>query len=231
MNVRLCNFFLSAIGLAAILASAGRASAASMAITEWMYNSSSTGGEYVEFTNVTKAPIDMTNWSEDDNNRTAGKHAFGSTFGIVQPGQSVILTESTPAAFAAAWHLSNSVKIIGPYSNDNLGRSDEINLYDNHGVLVDRLTFNDQGTNGGPRTSGFGGNIPLANLGQNTPQHAVLSAVGDSYGSFASTNGDVGNPGAYTAFQVPEPSTVTLVAVGGLVLAGSRLARRRKVRA
>jgi len=227
MKARISTFLLTAIGgLTLALASADHADAASIAITEWMYNSGGAGGEYIELTNVSKAPIDMTNWSQDDSNRTPGKHALGATFGIVQPGESVIITESTAAAFRTAWNLSPSVKVFGPYSNDNLGRSDEINIYDNNNVLVDRLTFNDQAANGGPRTSGQGGNIPLAFLSLNTPQNAVLSTVNDSYHSYASTNGDIGNPGTYT--PVPEPATIGLVAVAALVFAGGRVVRRRK---
>jgi predicted extracellular nuclease len=229
MKARLSAFLLTAVGgLTLVLAGADRAGAATIAITEWMYNSSGAGGEFIELTNVTKSPINMTNWSQDDNNRTPGKHALGATFGVVQPGESVIITESTPAAFRAAWNLGPSVKIFGPYSNDNLGRSDEINVYDNLNALVTRLTYNDQAVNGGPRTSGLGGNIPLAFLGLNAPQNAVLSTVNDSYGSYASTNGDIGNPGAYTPFSVPEPATVGLVAVAALVFAGHRVTRRRK---
>ena len=214
-------------GLAAALMFTANSATAGpmMRITEWMY--SGANGEYAEFTNVGNSPIDMTNWSEDDNNETAGVHAFGNTFGIVQPGQSVLLTEADPATFRTAWNLPASVKIWGPYSNDNLGRSDEINLYDDLGTLVDRLTFNDQGSGNvaGPRTQNVSGNFPLSALGANNASLAVLSSVGDTYASYTSTGGDIGNPGTYTpASVVPEPSSLALL-FAGFAIGGFR--RRR----
>jgi hypothetical protein len=47
---------------------------------------------------------------------------------VVAPGQSVILTDETASDFATIWELSD-VKIIGG-NTANLGRNDEINLYD-----------------------------------------------------------------------------------------------------
>ena len=56
----------------------------------------------------------------------------------------MILTDATAADFRTAWGLSESVKIIGG-NTSNLGRSDEINLYDSS-ARTDRsqLTYNDQ---------------------------------------------------------------------------------------
>lgn len=228
MKVQLGRVFLIAIGGLLAISAHGRVQAASMAITEWAYAANAPGGEYVEFTNVSNAPIDMTNWSEDDNDRNAGKHDFGTTFGIVQPGQSVLMTEVAPATFRSVWNLPSTVAVWGPYTDDNLGRSDEINLYDASNNLVDRLTFNDQ-TGQGPRANNVGANIPLADLGMNKASSAVLSVVGDAYGSYKSTAGDIGNPGTYTPFQVPEPATITLIATAALMLVTRRLVGGRKV--
>ncbi|MEJ5260216.1 MAG: lamin tail domain-containing protein [Anaerohalosphaeraceae bacterium] len=180
---------------------------ATMRITEWMYGGAN--GEFVEFTNVGSTPIDLTGWSYDDDNRRPGQFSL-SPFGIVAPGESVIITESAAASFRTAWGLSSSVKILGGYTN-NLGRNDEINLYDALGNLVDRLTFGDQNFPGSIRTLNKSGNIPPAKLGQNDVYSAVLSAVNDEYGSFASTGGDIGNPGYY----IPEPTTFALLAAAG----------------
>jgi hypothetical protein len=124
--------------------------------------------------------------------------------------------------------LPSTVAVWGPYTDDNLGRSDEINLYDASNNLVDRLTFNDQ-TGQGPRANNVGANIPLADLGMNKASSAVLSVVGDAYGSYKSTAGDIGNPGTYTPFQVPEPATITLIATAALMLVTRRLVGGRKV--
>lgn len=177
----------------------GSAAKAQIRITEYMY--SGANGEFVEFTNVGATAIDMTGWSFDDATRHVGVHSL-SSFGIVQPGESVIVTETTPvSAFRSAWNLCATIKIAGGYTNDNLGRADEINLYDAAGNQIDRLTYDDQ-TLGGPRTQNKSAWASAAGLGANQPTQWTLSAAGDAEGSFASTGGDIGSPGKSTRATV-----------------------------
>src|SRR5262245_14731740 len=111
----------------------GTAQAETVRITEWMYQGGHTGaesseyGEFIEFTNMSDAAIDMTNWSFDDDSRAPGTVNFGSVFGVVQSGQSVILTDMTASAFRSIWNLDSSVKVYGN-NGANLGRADEISL-------------------------------------------------------------------------------------------------------
>lgn len=191
-------------------ASVALPASATIRITEWMY--SGADGEFIEFTNVGMSDIDMTGWSYDDDSRVAGSFDL-SMFGVLAAGQSVILAEPTAADFAAAWGLTG-VTIIGENSV-NLGRADEINIFDQGGLLVDRLTYADA-NNLGPRTQEFSGNIPFADLGTNNANSAVLSSVGDTFGSWAGVGGSVGNPGVYT--PVPEPATLTALALGAAAL-------------
>lgn len=187
-----------------------------MRITEWMYNG--TDGEFIEFTNVGGSAIDMTGWSFDDNSRTAGSFSL-SGFGMVAAGNSVILCEPTAATFIASWGLSG-VSVIGENTN-NLGRTDEINLYNAGNGLVDRLTYDDT-TGLGPRTNNVSGNIPLAALGTNNANAVVLSTLGDGFGSHAGTTGNVANPGVYA--PVPEPATIAALGLG----VAAMIRRRRK---
>jgi len=182
---------------------------ADMVITEWMY--SGTGGEFVEFTNTGPTEIDLTGWSFDDDSRIPGELDL-SAFGPVQPGESVVITEDPAATFIADWGLSG-VKVIGEYTN-RLGRNDEINLYDAADNLVDRLTYGDEDFPGSIRTKDASGNVPPPALGANDCYAAVLSSAGDGYGSYASSNGDVGNPGVY----VPEPASLAVLALGALAM-------------
>lgn len=183
-------------------------------ITEWMY--SGNGGEFIEFTNLGDSAVDFTGWSYDDDSRVAGMFCL-SGFGMVAPGESVVLTEDTSEKFRSDWGLDTSVKVIGGYTN-NIGRADEINLYDSLNELVDRFAYGDSAFPGSIRTQGASGNpIDGSMLGANDPYGWVLSVVGDEYGSYLSANGDIGNPG--TNPVVPIPGTIWLLgsAVVGLV--------------
>lgn len=198
------------VSFAAAAALAGIASAASadIFITEYMY--SGLDGEFVEFTNLGNSAIDLTGWSYDDDSRTPGVFVLS---GVLAAGESLVITESNAEAFRAAWGLSESVQILGGVSN-NLGRNDEINLYNAAGELADRLTYGDSAFPGTIRTQNASGNVlPSGFIGANIAFGWALSFAGDSYGSFASTGGDIGNPGSY----VPAPGAVAILGLGGLV--------------
>ena len=201
---------------------------AQVQITEWMYSGNS--GEYVEFTNLGNSAVNFSGWVYDDDSRFSTVAAGGfslSALGLVQPGESVLITESDATVFRTNWHLPSSVKVLGGYTN-NLGRADEINLFDGSGVLVDRLTYGDTVLPGTIRTQTAGGTpVSLAALTSQTVQAGqwVLSATTDVYGSTVANTGDVGNPGLFTLAPVPEPETYALM-LAGLGLIGA-IARRR----
>ena len=208
-----------------------QAAVSGIKITEWMYSPVGSVGEFVEFTNFSSTSLDLTGWSFDDNTRLPGSDSL-SLFDSVAAGESVIITEADANVFRTNWSLSSTVKVIGGISN-NLGRSDEINLYNNTGALIDRLTFNDQGTGSvkSPRTqrvSGEAGSLSI--LGANNASLWVLSSVGDKEGSYTSIGGDIGSPGLTsfaTVATVPEPSTYAML-LAGLGFIGFT-ARRRKL--
>jgi len=219
------NPMLHVLGAAALL-STTVAAQAKVEITEWMYNGNGKTGEYVEFTNLGNSAVDFTGWSFDDVSRTAGSFSL-SSLGIVAAGQSVLMTEASAADFRAAWGLSAAVKVAGDNTN-NLGRGDEINLFDAAGNLVDRLTYGDVAIPGTVRAQNRSGNPgTLADLAPQAVTSAwVLAAEGDAFGSYASSLGDVGNPGLFT-LAVPEPSSYALL-LGGLGLVGAAARRRRQ---
>lgn len=205
---------IAAVAVVALLAGTA---GANIRITEWMYDGSN-NGEFLEITNVGNTAIDLTGWSFDDNSRTPGSLSL-SAFGVLAAGESAIIAESDAATFRTRWNLGAGVKIIGS-NTQNLGRADEINIYDALNGLVDRLTYDDQGL-GGVRTQNKSANILVANLGANAASLAVASVLGDAFGSYASvgtTTQQIANPGQY----IPTPGVLALLGVAGVV------ARRRR---
>jgi len=177
---------------------------AQMRVTEYAYSGSGAAGEFVEFTNVGGAPIDMTGWSYDDSSRLPGTINL-TAFGIVEPGESVVLCEADATVFATAWNLSG-ITIIGSNSA-NLGRNDEINLYDDGDVQIDRLTYGDQDFPGTIRAQGSSGWGCGETLSTNTIQDWVLSVIGDDQNSVLSNEGNVGSPGGFVSISCDAAAT------------------------
>jgi len=195
-----------------VLVLAVNAMATTIQITEWMYKG--TNGEFVEFTNFGSSSIDMTGWSYSDTDKQAGDVDL-SIFGTIAPGESVILTDAAAETFRTVWGLSASVKILGSNSNSNLSSSDQIHIYDAFGNEVDCLVYSDSGN---PKTNGKSCTIPEADLSLTTASSSwTLASVGDSYGSWASTGGDIGNPG-YNNYTIPEPATIFILGAAAMIL-------------
>lgn len=166
-------------------------------ITEFMYQGA--GGEFVEFTNTGTQAVDMAGWSFDDDHAVPGAFDLGA-FGVVQPGESVVLTETPAEDFRADWGLSGEVRIIGDLglaSGNNLSRNDQIHLFDADGALQDELDYGDQTYPGTIRTQNASGQTTCGFLGLNDIADWRKSVAGDGFGSFASGSGDVGTPGSY----------------------------------
>jgi hypothetical protein len=196
----------------AVSALAGSANA-QVRITEWAYQG--VNGEFIEITNIGASPISMSGWSFDDDSRLAGSLDL-SVFGTLAAGESAIITDVLASDFRAAWGLAPSVKVLGG-NTVNLGRNDEINIY-NGFTLVDRLTYGDQNFPGTIRTQNRSGITTPANWGANNVAGWFFSTVGDAYGTWTSSGGDIGNPGI-----VPSAGPLAIFGV-----AAGLFARRRR---
>ena len=168
----------------AVATPAGAVVPGQVVITEWMYN------PIVERLRVRRG---------DQHRRRTGRHdrllvrrrqprpghVLARRLGTLAAGESGLIVETTAAAFRTEWGLDASVKIAASNTN-NLGRGDEINIF-NGATLADRLTYGDDvAFPGSIRTQGISG-VPTTcvPLGANNVRAWVLSAVGDGRGSKA----------------------------------------------
>lgn len=175
--------------------------------------------EFFELTNVGDAPIDVSSFSYNDNN-TNDPILYGSSFGWVQPGESVIMTQMLVENFRSYWQLPGSVRIYSFGQLSNLGNADTINIYSSPvqdaTTLVDTLTYTSD-----LRGSGISRNRPFgAGTGQVLNGDWIVSASGDIFGSRLAPNPafppgpeyiDLANPGAYA--PVPEPASLAALVV------------------
>lgn len=173
------------------------ASSAGLRITEWMY--AGVNGEFIELTNLSGQPIDLTGWSLDDDHAVPGAFALAA-LGTVAPGESIVVTDGVAGDFRTAWSLAAGVKVLGQLgvaSGNNLGRADQIHLFNASGALEDRLNYGDQTYAGSIRTQNASGQVPCSAIAQNTVMAWQLSVIGDAYGSRASAAADIGTPGSF----------------------------------
>lgn len=207
-----------ATAIATLFAAAGVADA-NVFITEWMYSGS--GGEFVEL--YVTAQTDFTGWTYDDDSADPAQGYDLSAAGLVDAGTFVIFTEDLASVFINDWNLGAAVAngdvVVLELVINNLGRNDQINIFDASDSLVDRLTYGDQNIPGTIRTQEVSGTTDPANWGADDVGLWYFSSLGDGI-SYTSANGDIGNPGRV----IPAPASAALMAMGGLVAA-----RRRRV--
>jgi len=168
-------------------------------ITEYMY--SGTDGEFVELTNTSSQPIDVTGWSLDDQTGAPGTFDLSGA-GVVQPGESVVITDGDAATFSAAWNLAG-VTVLGGNTVAKLGRNDAVYVFDATDAVVDRLAYGDEDYPGSPRAQDSSAWACTEALGLDDPLLWTLSTVGDAQGSWVSAGGDEASPGSWNPADCP----------------------------
>jgi len=184
------------LGLTCLL---GAPAAGQVRITEYMY--SGLDGEFVELTNVSNLPVDLQNWSIDDQSAIPGTYDL-SLVGILDVGESILVTDRIASNFVANWSLSG-VTVLGGNAIASLGRNDAIHLFDAAGATVDVLAYGDEDFPGSLRARNASAHGCDAALGRNDVYRWTLAEAGDPWGSTTSLNGDVGSPGTFTAVGCP----------------------------
>ncbi len=149
---------------------------------------SDTKGEWFEVVNLTSSPIDIRGWKIADagsNSHTIG--ASSTTPILLQPGVPFVLGNNATSSTNGGVHVDYK------YSSFTLGNgADQIFLSDNHGVLVDAVSY-DAGVFW-PSTPGKSASLrPQAT---NVYDNDDPSQWCDASSTFAAGNPDRGTPGA-----------------------------------
>lgn len=185
-------------------------------ITEIAYGgklaTSGPDGEYAELTNIGTAAQDFTGWTYGVTKGSASTPPSSGTvdlspFGTVQPGESVLITDLTPAQFRTEWGLKASVKIVNDGSTAIDSGPDTVGVFDNTGTLQDSLGY----AKGAFSAKGVSAEVQAGQTASTTVPTGWTdpSTVGDADGAWTSAHGAVGSPGtsalgARTAAQVRE---------------------------
>lgn len=113
----------------------------SIVINEVMYNASSEQetGDWIEFFNNTNSTIDLTNWVVKDDDDT---HEFSFSNGTEIEAGAYVVVAADLEAFNTQY--DNVSPLYGNLGFNLAGGSDEVRLYDDGGVLIDSLQYDDE---------------------------------------------------------------------------------------
>jgi hypothetical protein len=189
--------------------------------------------DWFELTNTGASDVDITGWKMDDNtNSFASAVPFGAEVTVIAAGKSVVFLETSSTNYATRvanfnnfWFgTPTSSVLIGSYNGSGVGLStggDGVNIYNAAGEIQASVTF-------GAATVGF----TFDNAAGLNGAISQLSVAGIN-GAFVSfkTNGpgpgtETGSPGTISTFSsVPEPTSIALTGIGGLL---ALVIRRRR---
>lgn len=115
-------------------------------ITEIMYKGFFC--EFIEVSNVGSTPIDLKNWSYDNSDRTPGTVDL-SEVGLLEPGESFILTDVSKKLFELYWfdlpkrQRPEKLYILAEIPKKIETRG-EANIYNQNGDLVERVSYDEE---------------------------------------------------------------------------------------
>jgi uncharacterized protein YjiK len=175
----------------------------------WSSGDSPVGADWIELTNTSAHPVDITGFKIDDSSNSFATAIALNGVTTIAGGESVIFLEGQPTVantFKAAWFGANApVGLqVGTYSGGGIGLStdgDAVNLFDAVGNRITGITF-------GASTTGF----TFDNAAGVSGAVNTLAVAGVN-GAFT-VNGMTGSPGAIAA---PYEEVKVGGAVSGLV--------------
>ena len=171
---------------------------ADLVITEIMSDSnhSGTNGDWWELTNTGLTPIDLTDYSWDDDHAGVGQNVFGNI--TIASGQSIIIINHTSgdvATWKLNWSLDAGTSVYGldyfGSSFSSLGSADGVFLYNSAGSLVTSVTYPS-------RTDG------ISNEWDTAGTYLGFSVTGENGATLSSNvSPDIASPGYAVVINTP----------------------------
>lgn len=206
-----------------------------IAITEINSNSDATD-DWFELTNAGSEAVDITGWGYDDFPENPDNIAPIEGVTSIGAGESIVVYQfdgdsdvplvDQSNGFRAAWGGLDGVQ-LGYHTGSGLGRDDGVSVFDAAGTLVAQQLYFDPAADpeadlhAGESVGGQNIDSAIWDPTSGVDSPVFIAPVAGQLGVFAASDGGLGSPGAV----VPEPSTLSLLAVALLLLS---VTRRRK---
>ncbi len=174
-------------------------------LSEIMYHPADTRPEYLEIWNITNTPIDFTEWrlSEGVAFTFPNFNAGASQDAFLKPMERIVVTSTDPETARAAYGISPTVRVFGPWTGSLDNAGERVTLDDKNGVPLCSVKYG----NGGrwaKSADGAGHSLVLRN--ENNPI--------DSFHNWRPSRDPGGTPGgtefeSIEAFPNPEVAAAT----------------------
>ncbi len=170
-------------------------------LTEVLSQQAAAGvSDFWELTNMGASSVSLAGYSWHDSGRSA---ATAATYALppgssIAPGESVIFTTITPAAFRTWWGISNSVQVFQTVGAPGLGQNDGVSFFDNGGNEIFFFNYAAGGftkADGNPSTGGHAG----SSAGASTETQSAIWVPSSGTASPRYTFATVGNEGCFAS--------------------------------
>lgn len=138
------SFLMSAILVTLFFTFALFSRAEQVVFSEVMYHPPAGGYEFVEVQNLTATPFDIAEWrlrggvDFDFPEFVSGTETFLKAF------ERVVICETDPATFRAAYGVPNGVRVFGPWTGNLANGGERITLKDKNGVTRCEIRYDDE---------------------------------------------------------------------------------------